>query len=418
MKKLFLVILTLYTMPSLCSIYTPHSLCANPIRDAICTGDITLLESVLASYTDSNKLSEDITDNCYYAGAPILVAAHLGHWKMVKLLLTHGAEKGVWAIRLTLRRALTARELERKEKVEIIDLLLQKGAPLPSVGDIRWLLNKFGKYPLPNVRRYALLEPLINHGFNINEDDGHATLLDSAIERNNYGEIYYLLMNGADKSINRQVKKYDATPFLLAVKHGFIKIADLLLIFGADINKKGATLHYSPIHMACDRDNLDMLKFLIKKGGKNIDFNCLSVGSYTPLNAAIRYNKTDDCALELLKNGAHQSINIMDRNNPSALHLGSTPLSQAIKRNNIKMAKLLLYLNASITHLITTLEPTDNTIKYLIANPQDIEACCSQEELKEFDAIRNCAIFSASGNNMYKKLHNNPNYLDVEFKFN
>lgn len=86
------------------------------------------------------------------------------------------------------------------------------------------------------------------------------------------------------------------------------------------------------------------------------------------------------------------------------------------------MVKLLLYLKAQINFNTKQLPLIDDKIidpiKYLIANPQDLESCCTEDELKEFKEIEKMGLMSSSGKDIYNQLHNNPNYLDIEFKFN
>lgn len=274
MKKFFLLILTLGYAPSLLA----HPKYPNPIRTAIYSGDISKLEKALAGYSDSNILVHDINENDsvqYNNGTVLLLACNLKEWEMVKLLLATRTIKNLDS-QLHGKTALCY-ALEETE-LEIVEELLKDGAKLPSA---TYLENEiFNEFNRKNEIMYKILNTLRQHGFDINKPGyDNETLLHYAARRKDHREIYYLLLHGADKSINSPNKNGD-TPFHLAVQTGSTKLADLLLIYGADINKTAA-YGYAPIHSASWKHNSDMVKFLLKKDSHSI--NAITQRGCTPL---------------------------------------------------------------------------------------------------------------------------------------
>ena len=56
------------------------------------------------------------------------------------------------------------------------------------------------------------------------------------------------------------------SPLFLATKDGSIKLTELLVKHGADVNARGAKQNISPLHWAAHKENDEMALFLIQHG--------------------------------------------------------------------------------------------------------------------------------------------------------
>ena len=96
---------------------------------------------------------------------------------------------------------------------------------------------------------------------------------------------------------------------LAAAYSGDIKIAELLLEYGADVNAKSELL-VTPLHAAAEEDHADMVKLLIARGAL---LDATEAGGYTPLTRVSIKNRTDMMVL-LKQNGAEcQAENVTSK---------------------------------------------------------------------------------------------------------
>lgn len=76
-----------------------------------------------------------------------------------------------------------------------------------------------------------IVELLLEHGFNVNEEDAQGrTAIYHAVERDDFETTELLLQNGADPN-----GKYDLLSS--AARKGFVSVVQVLVDFGADVNK-------------------------------------------------------------------------------------------------------------------------------------------------------------------------------------
>lgn len=138
----------------------------------------------------------------------------------------------------------------------------------------------------------------------------------------------------------------------------------------------------TPLYLAVDKDNSDMVKLLLENGaqGSINTSNSPYFQYFRPLDKAAEHNNLVIMKL-LLQNGAKASI---DEGKGS-------PLEWALLYKNVEMVKLLLFFGAQVTDHVTDkvqkLNLSDDTIKKLIENPKDVKEYCSNEELTEFKEI-------------------------------
>lgn len=122
------------------------------------------------------------------------------------------------------------------------------------------------------------------------------------------------------------------TPLLCAVHYGRKEMVELLLMHGANVNRK---LSYTPLHGACQRNQPTIAKILIDAGA---DINAKDSRGRTPLHVSCE-TKAASIAELLIESGA--DINAGDGS-------GSTPLHTACGHQDTTIVKLLLLFQADI----------------------------------------------------------------------
>lgn len=171
--------------------------------------------------------------------------------------------------------------------------------PKPTVGPKeRLLLKAAGKGDLPELTR------LVRSGADISavNEDGESALT-RAISRRHVHIAKFLLENGAKTEYSGFLIE---KPLHMAAKTGNVKIVELLLDHGADVDEQTAT--GTVLHQAIDSGREDLTNLLLKR---DADVNLgasFSVGAYTtPLFAAIA-RKNEPLIRELLKRGAETDV--------------------------------------------------------------------------------------------------------------
>ena len=132
-----------------------------------------------------------------------------------------------------------------------------------------------------------IMDLLIQNGANVNAKNRHGdTVLHKACEYEDENAITYLLGKKADvNAVNDQGK----TP-LLVVLYAYIinedklrNIVKQLIQKGANINVEDNDEHNTPLHLACDLSDIEIVKLFIKKGANMTKKN---KNNETPLDIA------------------------------------------------------------------------------------------------------------------------------------
>lgn len=136
-------------------------------------------------------------------------------------------------------------------------------------------------------------------------------------------------------SINANMSNQDGVCALhVASLHGYEKIVNLLLKrAGADPNVKTKTNQRTPLHLACQYNNIECVSFLLKNGAR---VNIKDSGGNTALHFCCT-NGHIGPAILLLQSGAN--VNSVNQR-------GNTPLHDSSRWNFVDLSRLLLYYNA------------------------------------------------------------------------
>ena len=241
---------------------------------------------------------------------PLHLAIRWNWFKLAGILLEHDADANAENNQgMTPLHIMSQANFEDESNIlNLVLLLLKHGADVNK-------RNKGHQTPLRLAirgNRFKLAEILLEHGADANKENNEGmTLLHILPERNIKDDgnilnlVLLLLKHGAE--LNRRDKDMNETPLHLAIRWNRFKLAEILLEHGADAiaeNKEGQT----PLHMLSERDI---------------------------------YSRDDvqNLVLMLLRHGAE--VNSRDKNN-------EIPLHWAIRRNQLKLAEILLEHDADV----------------------------------------------------------------------
>jgi ankyrin repeat protein len=188
-------------------------------------------------------------------------------------------------------------------------------------------MNKKDPFLLRNFRMLFLAVPLslgfllfVLYGIGVLDSD-----IFKAIRKGNLELVEQILSRDRQKAIQYQGS---LTPLHQAAYYNQVKIAKLLIQFGADVNAKGGRHNFTPIFIAASKGDVEFIKMLINNGAK---INIQDDLGQTPLISAVMSDDSQAVRI-LIDNGAN--LEVRDKNNKSAI-------DYAIKKNNKNIIALL-----------------------------------------------------------------------------
>jgi ankyrin repeat protein len=231
-------------------------------------------------------------------------------------------------------------------KHPVVDLLLQNGALLG-----KEILNAVIKCDFDTIRHMVMEKPEL---LNCKYDPENINLLILAILLANEEMVKFLISMGAE--VNAHVSIY--TPLMKACGLGYLKLVELLVSKGADVNGKSRA-GFMPLHTAAQYGHKEIVEYLIANGA---DVNANDV-CQTALHYAVWCNHTDIAEL-LISQGA--DINARGRDN-------ITPLHKAAAKADRNMMRLFIRHRANL-----------NIIDYRGRAPLDIAIKNKNEDATKF----------------------------------
>ena len=203
-----------------------------------------------------------------------------------------------------------------------------------------------------------------------------------------YGQtalVKVLLKLGFDATCNSVRNEEGMYPLHYTAQLGNIKIAELLLSNGSDINLE----KFNPLQIAISNNHLDMVKFLlINRADANIGSGIWGL----PLSLSIRINDVD--IFMCLLNSSNADLNIHREGCAS-------PLAAAVINNRVKFVELLLERKADINELFKGESMLERALK---SNNVHISACLvlAGATLDSTDLDRYNGLLSLNGYDQYE----------------
>lgn len=251
-------------------------------------------------------------------------------WEAADGVQTTGLEKALAAknedmvrflIKQGVRTDSVMNEMISDENFGAVQLLVNAGAPITPWHVSMAAYDNF----MPAVQLF------VENGVNINQKDERP--LSKASESGNLEIVQYLLKTGK----NSQGTLNDALWALCNArpKPDTLKIAQLLLDSGAQVNSHAGFYNTTPLHGAASNGSLELVKLLVSKGAK---VNAVDKEFSMPLAKAVQADNLE-IAKFLLEQGADKTINHSDDEFQTAI----------FKARSAKMAQLLIANGANVS---------------------------------------------------------------------
>lgn len=251
-------------------------------------------------------------------------------WESADGVQTTGLEKALAAqnedmvrflIKQGVRTDSVMKEMIYDKKFWAVQMLVNAGAPITP-----WHVSiAAAENFMPAVQLF------VEKGVNINQKDERP--LSKASESGNLEIVQYLLQTGK----NSQETLNDALWALCEArpKPDTLKIAQLLLDSGAQVNSQAGFYNTTPLHGAARNGSLELVKLLVSKGAK---INAVDKEFSMPLAKAVQADNLE-IAKFLLEHGADKTINHADTEFQTAI----------FKARSAKMAQLLIANGANVS---------------------------------------------------------------------
>jgi ankyrin repeat protein len=251
----------------------------SPLFDAAAHGHVEVVRHLLLA-TDVN------VEKGRYGVTPLMTAALNDHWTIVVMLLDKGAE----AVIVDKETGDTCLLLASREGcAEAVVLLLQRDNSTVGVK------NKQGQHALgcaTSNNHINIVRLLLDHGVDVNtpENDGCTPLMD-AVREGYRAMVGLLLDSGADPTLTMLFGNDTA----MHMDQNDTVIAQMLVDKGSDVNARTADDAITPLHIAASFGNIDMVRFLMQRGGC-IEAQLTSSGM-TPWDCAMENYEYDTALL-------------------------------------------------------------------------------------------------------------------------
>ncbi|CAM2862814.1 ankyrin repeat domain-containing protein [Legionella worsleiensis] len=204
-------------------------------------------------------------------------------------------------------------------------------------------------------RSTEILQAFALNEYELNQTNNGLSLLEIATRNRNLEMIHFLLNAGA--KIENATKEQRITPLHLAAKRGYVDVVKLMLSKEINPDLKGYN-NKSPIYYATKKGHDAVVKCLLDAGAWVNQG--MGEEEITPLHLAIEHQQVNVVAC-LLQNGANP-------HKPN--HLGWGALHLACLAGNYSIVQLLL--NAPM-HADTTFSPLGHTALHLTAEQDNLE---------------------------------------------
>lgn len=312
-------------------------------------GDLQLCQTLIGAGANVNVPLVE-----YHGVTALMAAVSSQNPQLVTFLLEAGAEvKAVATRREWEDDKTTALEYATSlDNLEIVHILLSAGADASCDNSILFAVR---------AKRPGLITTLLTAGANIR----HNRIIDAAVTTGDCKFVRFLLAQGAQPG---------PQSFPHAAESGSYEMCDLLIAAGADLNAAGGNSEGTALEFATLKGNMDLLKYLLRKGA--------DVNSQYALVYAVQFGNMAIVQL-LIDLGADVNRSSSDLNGVDTL------LQRAVSRNNVPLIRFLLHVGADINAPASEAEGrtalqfaaangADNIVDLLLRRGADVNApACS-----------------------------------------
>lgn len=268
-----------------CSLMSPRSE-ENDFFNAVIKGLVEDAKELISKNKDLIKRTDKEGDT------PVIMAARLGHLKMVETLIA-ADQSGSTLLKQGFKSRNILHNAAAAGCMEIVQFCIDKEVPLESIDEDEYtplLLAARGGFQ-------EVCEVLIKAGANYTVTSTHYTALHLGVKERHLKVVQFFSKYA--ELLNNQSTKNSPTPLLLAAKLGFSELFEILLLKGADPN---LTMEddFNALHIAAEEGHVQIIRLLRKQ---NLLLNAENNKGLTPLMLAARKGHVKVCEA-LLKYGA------------------------------------------------------------------------------------------------------------------
>jgi len=312
-----------------------HSL--TPLQGAVSLGHYNICRHLV----EEGALLESTTNIPH----PLCLALQKGHHEIAQFLVEAGADVTIpFDDKMPLAYALDSDSCP----VQTVKCIIEAGFPIND--PVHFLTGKTALHAAVNMNNVEVVKYLVTLPLNLDQVDKRGlTSLHYAVQKNYSPLVKILIKAGA--TIDCECLEH-FTPMFYAIATSNNEMVKLLLELGADIHYVNGNKNCSmmPLHFAANFCKLKITQLLLEKGA-NVNLAVPLTGE-TPLHSAARaeivnspQNRVSiDCIVELL---IKENSNLEAKNK-----FGWTPLQLAIKSKNVSVAKILIMNGARLDSII------------------------------------------------------------------
>lgn len=277
----------------------------NILEYAVETGNSDVIDSLVDFGADVDFKNGELT--------PLYTAASIGDLDTVNALLHHGANPNTVSM-------LTGTPLQSavsKCHKKVVQTLLNAGSRVDIIFEGKSLVHIAAEFADKDI----LLALLRNNADACSKDKKGNTALHYAVSRNCINMIDILMGQRID--INAKNGQFH-TALYSACEYDFPDVVRRLIYHKADVSIKEKYLGWSPLHRACEKGHLNVVRVLLDAGA---NFDEVGESEDTPLHVAVK-NGREEIVEELVRRGA--DVTAVDSYEESALDIARRKKSKKI----------------------------------------------------------------------------------------
>ena len=285
------------------------------LKNAIMRHNIDVLFLLIQAGVNMNDVDAD-------GKTPLMYAAGFGREDIINLLLTTGIDVNTTVNGSPGRTAFTFAAISKQKN--ILRILIDAGVDVDAQAD--------SLVTVIDLNNFIAVECLIKAGVNVNVGRYDITPLRLAVENNDIRIVQLLIDSGADLDAGMSTALWDAAA------EGYVEIVKALIVAGANININ--CYGNTPLIVAVSHGHTEVVKMLIDAGA-NLDFQTYPEGLpdqddvqlETALMIAI---ESDDSVSVQMLIAAGANADLLNSQGQTAFDIASQEMKQVIQESLVK----------------------------------------------------------------------------------